>query len=434
MKRLFVCLFILILSATTFIACEPSDEEIRVNIETLLGAFGLKSNIFDSEPRAQLGSLIFYTKPEMVKALKERFLFEGPGDVVIQVQGVLAEDLRAHANELYKGAIRLDEAEVIYIFGELAQDLFQELKRRMTIDDVTYFEGKEVIVIGGSEAITFKNLIQDHFVDYFYPTPLKAQRIFFTSYENATTYTRDVFYTFYEDFRLLILTNPLEAAPCQYIEGVYDLGSDITEKSLEGLSKISVFTGTLWVFTFDNLSKAVAYLTGSEIFPESVLVRRTTKWVADTGYLTFYTVAEVFDDTKLILKNPFVIFNVVSSALKNTTELLDHTQEDSIEIIVGYVSDNMELLGGLLNIFHENIVGDLFIFLGETVSQSIHITSLSVKTILRFGGNGVSALVGTFSVDETWNTKKMRFENVLTDLKDNLLDLWHELMKLLRFR
>ncbi len=418
--------------------CNDKDKQVSLQVDALLGGFGLKSNIFETAPDAQLGTLIFYRSQKIIEELKKQFEFRGPSETALQIQGQLAQQILGHISYFSKGTIKFDKEGVVYLFGEIADDLYQKLKNIFTLDDLFYFEGKEMIVLSGTEASSFLEIIKNSWDSYYDQTPQKVSRVFVTSYDNAAKMTKNFLIEFYEDLDIAFETNPLK--------GVYRLTADTGEVTLEGVQQVTLLTGELWVMSFDSVSRFGAFLTGGETIPESVVLRKSVKLVADTGYLTFYTVSEVFrqgagasspqtlDKSPGLLLNPLVAIDIVSETLKNSTTTVDTFREDSTDIVVGYISDNAELLGEFLNLIHESIVGDLFIFIGDGTNRSLKLTSLVLKTVIRLTGNSASALVGTLSFTQPSDVKLVRFKGIYKEFKNDLWKILHDLMRLLGLR
>src|SRR3989338_1014159 len=433
MTKHFLAVFLLFLSIIST-GCNEKDRQISVRIDALLGGFGLKSNVFETEPQAQLGTLIFYRSKKIVKELKKRFEFVGPEDSALQIQGQLAKQILEHISYFSKGTIKFDEQGVVYLFGEIAEDLYQQLKNLFTVDDLFYFEGKEMIVLSGTEASSFLEIIKNSWDSYYDQTPQKVERVFVTSYDNAAEMTKKFLTEFYEDLSIAFETNPLT--------GVYQLTRDTGEVTLEGVQQVTLLTGELWVMSFDSVSRLGAFLTGGESLPESVVLRKTVKLVGDTGYLAFYTLSEAFrkaagaasqktpDESPSLWVNPLVAIDIVSEALKNSTTTVNTFREDSSDIVVGYISDNAEVLGEFLNLIHETIVGDLFIFIGDRTNRSLKLTSHTLKTVILLTGNSASALVGTLSFTQPFDVKLVHFKDIGQEFKKDIWHFWHELMRL----
>ncbi|MBI3017739.1 MAG: hypothetical protein HYY62_07090, partial [Deltaproteobacteria bacterium] len=362
MMKYFFAAFILFLSIIS-VGCTDKDKQISMRVDALLGGFGLKSNVFQTEPEAQLGTIIFYRSKKIIEEIKKRFEFVGPSDTALQIQGRLAQKILEHISYFSKGTIKFDDQGVVYLFGEIADDLYKELKNFFTIDDIFYFEGKEMIVLSGTEASSFLEIIKNSWDSYYDQTPEKVERVFVTSYDTAAEMTKNFLTECYEDLDIAFETNPLV--------GAFYLTQDAGEVTLEGVGQVTLLTGELWVMSFDSVSRLGAFLTGGEAIPESVVLRKTVKLVGDTGYLAFYTLSEVFrraagvssqsvGESSSLLVNPLIAIDIVSEALKNSTTTAETFREDTTDIVVGYISDNTELLGEYLNLLHENIVGDLF--------------------------------------------------------------------------
>ena len=64
MKYLFTA-FILFLSIIS-VGCNDKDKQVSMRVDALLGGFGLKSNIFKTQPQEQLGTIIFYRSKKIV--------------------------------------------------------------------------------------------------------------------------------------------------------------------------------------------------------------------------------------------------------------------------------------------------------------------------------------------------------------------------------
>ena len=87
-----------------------------MRVDALLGGFGLKSNVFQTEPEAQLGTIIFYRSKRIVEGLKKRFEFVGTSDTALQIQGRLAQKILEHISYFSKGTIKFDDQGVVYLF------------------------------------------------------------------------------------------------------------------------------------------------------------------------------------------------------------------------------------------------------------------------------------------------------------------------------
>ena len=429
-----VFLFSLIIST----GCVNPDEKTEINIESLLGGLGLTSSIFEEEPQTQLGTLVFYRSERVVKELCERFQFKGTSDYAIQISGKLAQDILDHLAYFSKGTLKSDEAGVVYLFGEIAQDLYQELHSIFTIDDIFYFEGKEMVVVSGAEALSLLGFAKEKLAIYYAQTPQKVERVFVASYEDARQWTKNFLLEFYEDLSIGFSTNPVK---------VVDALADVGHFGLGGIGRVILLTGEIWVISFDSVSKLGAFLTGGELIPESILIRKTVKGAAEIGYLVASDVSEIFrmasgekrhgfieTENGGILTNPLITIDIASQTLRNATFTSDAVVHYASEMTIGYISDNLELLGEFLNLAHENIVGDLLIFVGDSLSRGIHITSLGLRAIIHLGGNSVSALVGAFSFEKPLDAKLTHRKNIWDVFRDDMIGLWHELMKFLRLR
>src|SRR3989338_5622592 len=433
MMKYFFTAFILFLSIIS-VGCNDKDKQVSMRVDALLGGFGLKSNVFQTEPGAQLGTIIFYRSKKIVGELKKRFEFSGPSDTALQIQGQLAQKILEHISYFSKGTIKFDDQGVVYLFGEIADDLYKELTNLFTIDDIFYFEGKEMVVLSGTEASSFLEIIKNSWDSYYDQTPQKVERVFVTSYDNAAEMTKKFLTEFYEDLSIAFETNPLT--------GVYQLTRDTGEVTLEGVGQVTLLTGEIWVMSFDSVSRLGAFLTGGERIPESVVLRKTGKLVADTGYLAFYTFSEVFrqgagaassrdlEAPPSLVVNPLVAIDIVSEALKNATTTGDTFREDSTDIVVGYISDNAELLGEFLNLIHENIGGFFFFFMEDGGSRSLRLASFSLKTVIRLTGNSASALVGVLSFTQPFDMKLVCFKDIHKEFKKEFRLFWHEFMRL----
>src|SRR3989338_1942500 len=102
-----VVFFLLII----FVGCNDADKELSVRIDALLGGFGLTSNVFQTEPQAQLGTLIFYRSKKIIEEFRQRFEFKGPSQTVLQIQGQLAKKILEHFSDFSKGTIKSDQKE-----------------------------------------------------------------------------------------------------------------------------------------------------------------------------------------------------------------------------------------------------------------------------------------------------------------------------------
>ncbi|MBI4041068.1 MAG: hypothetical protein HY390_04295 [Deltaproteobacteria bacterium] len=430
----------MVLAFLFFNACTPSDEEVSINLNYLLGAFGLQSNIFHTEAKDQLGSIVFYHSPEVVARLAQHCQYEGQSRVVIQIQGHLAQELQTHMDHIFKGSLKFKRDRVVYIFGELAEDLFKEIKHMLTTDDLYHFEGKEIVVVNGAEAVSFVGHFKTRFTQYFTSSPKKLSRIFLTSYETAKQWTSDVWLTFFDGIRLIFVTNVLGIS-AQKSKNVVQWGANTAHVFLEGAGLLSIFTGKIWVFSFDSISKMCAYLSGAEFTPESVLIRKSLKFVAEAGYVAFYSVGRPLrhlsgeaSGESGVFENPFLVMDVTNEALKDLTYVMTFLETQASEIVIGYVGDNFELIGSFLNSLQDNFVGDLLLFMGETITRTVMLSSLTVTLLVKVSGNGLAAGIGTLSVAKPLSEKRNQFEVLGMELEEDAQTVWHELLKLLRFR
>ncbi len=429
--RLAAFVALMLISALTSGCVDP---EVQLHIDHLTEGLGLKSNIFESEPNQQLGTVVLYRSERTVQEIAKKVGFEGETHSVLQITGKLAESLLAHMAYFSKGTLMSDEQGVVYIFGELSDEMDDELNASFTIDELRYLEGKEMIVLSGTEALSFLDVIEERWDYYFSLTPDDTRRVFVVSYGEALQWTQEILFEFYEDLQIFMVTNLFSL---DTIDNVRKLVADVGNVPLQGIRRVSLLTGRLWALSFDSVSKFGAFITGSELIPESVVIRRTIKLIADTGYEVTYALAETLDeasDDYGIFTNPLVAIDITSEILARSTDVADMVRDGVTEIVVGYISDNVELLGQFLNLFHENIVGDALIFVGKTVTTSIRISSLTLRAVLRFGGDGASAIIGTLSIDKPLEYKISRFKVMFSHIEEDLKSVWHEFLKLLGLR
>lgn len=434
MVRARTYLFYLIWAFLGLITSGCVEKEAALHIDHLIEGLGLKSNIFESEPNQQMGTIILYRSERAVQEIAKKVGFEGETHNALQIQGKLAQDLIQHMAYFSKGTMKTDDQGVVYIFGELSDEMDQELDGSFTIDELKYLEGKEMVVLSGSEALTFLDVIEERWDYYFSFTPDQTRRVFVVSYHDAEQWTQEFLYGFYEDLQIFFVTNLFSL---KSIDNVRKLVADVGNVPLQGIRRVSLLTGRLWALSFDSVSKFGAFITGSELIPESVVLRRSIKLIADTGYEVTYALAETLDeasDDYGIFTNPLVAIDITSELLARSTDVVDHIRDGATEIVVGYLSDNVELLGQFLNLMHENIIGDAFIFVGSTVSTSIKISSLLVRAVLRLGGDGTSAIIGAFSIDKPLDQKVERFKLMGNHIGEDLKSVWHEFLKLLGLR
>ena len=423
-----------------FISCTPEEEKASIHVDQLLSGFGLKSNVFHTEPEEQFGTIIFYQSPRVVERLAKEVGFEGPTHTAVQIQGKLAQEILSSLSYFYKGTIKVKEPQVIFLFGEISDDLHKDFQDLFTIDDVYYFEGKEIIVVGGTEAVSFVELAKNKFSQYFSYLPQKTKRVFFASYGEAASWVRDLAFTFYDDLKVVFTTNPLLVCPFDTTEHVLQIPSDVSNFSLQGAGKVVLLTGYLWVISFDSLSRFSAYLSGSELIPESVLLRKTIKSVGDVGYLVSDSVSQIFTQAggeksgQGILLHPWISIDITSEALRNVTGILTTLTHSITEIGIGYISDNLELLGEFLNLMNKSAIGGPFIFVAESVVSSLKITCFSVKAVVYMTGGGLSALVGSLSVTKPMDVKIVEFKIFWKEDRSNFKSIWHEFLKLIGIR
>ena len=428
-------LFFILLGLLFISACEKSDS-VSLQIEHLLSGFGLSTNIFKAAPNEQLGTLIFYHSKRVVERISYKLKYYGPSKIIVQVQGQLATDLIENEVLLSKSSIKVQEG-VVYLLGEIAEGVYENIRARFTIDDVFYWEGKEMIILGGTEAVGVLELIKAKIKEYFFAPPQKISRISVASYDEAKTITKDILYTFYDDLRMLFVTNLLCTNPLDTPEKFLKTSEDFYRFPSEGVRRVSLLAAHIWVVSFDTVSRCLTFFSGMERFPESIVIRRATKLLTDVGYLTFYMVSDAvrldraqgighlnpltggeMGDTVL---HPWMAFYVVPVILKSTTSIIEHFREGITDMVVGYVSDNFEVIGELLNLIHKNIVGDFFVFLNEKISNTIKMTSLIFKTIIRFSGYGLTAVLSGGDVVE--------FKYVAAEAQDDSLRVWKEFLK-----
>ena len=454
MKRLFCRVRVsLVVLCLLFSACDPEGQKVSMNVDRLLGGLGVGANIFGTEAETQLGTIIFYRSPRLIeKILNDDAMraleYRGESRTIIQVQGRLAQNILDNIVYFRKGTILANDSGVVFLVGDLAEEIFDEIRKAFTIDDVFYFEGKEIIVFGGTEALSMLQSMKEALFHYYRHDPAKLGRVMVASYEDVSRLMKDFIYTFYDDLKMVFTTNPLVTAPLTTLENVVKVPSDLVDFPLEGIEQVMMLKGHLLVFSFDSVSKFLAYMTGAENIPESVVLRKSVKMAGEVVYMTSYTVADIFrgaagtdpegktDYQKLrgLLVHPWVVLDIVSETINHSKNILDLIFETTEEILVGYISGNIEALGGLLNLIHQNLLGEFFIFISETAGASISMPVVLLKTVVHFTWNGLSAVVGTLSLTTPLDIKLHHYKVVWTELKGDGLDLWHKFLRLIGFR
>lgn len=441
-RLLSISRFLVFLVTIFSLGCDPADEKVSVSVDHLVGGLGLNSNIFNAPAEEQLGTIIFYRSRRLIDRFSLQLNFRGETDVVIQVQGHLAEQMLENIVYFSKGTIRSQDDGVVFLFGEIAEGLYEALRAQFTIDDLDYLDGKEMVIVGGTEAFSFLETAKVKFEEYFFYPPKKGKRIFVASAEDAYDWTKELFEIFYDDLGFLFITNPLGISNEDNLKSIFRLPADVGAHQFEGIGQVTLLTGHIWVISFDSVSRSLAYLTGSERIPESVVLKRTVKAVGETGYLVAYTVSNIFRDAaeadpyldehgevRGLWVHPWLTITIASTAIKNSIDLVDFVRTESTEIVVGYISDNMDLLGQFLDLIHANIVGDFFVFVGDEVAHTINVPSLLLKSVIRFTGNGLSALVGTLSPSKPLDAKIVAFKMVWRDFRGDTRELWFEFLE-----
>ena len=142
-----------------------------------------------------------------------------------------------------KGTILANDSGVVFLVGDLAEEIFDEIRKAFTIDDVFYFEGKEIIVFGGTEALSMLQSMKEALFHYYRHDPAKLGRVMIASYEDAARLMKDFIYTFYDDLKMVFTTNPLVTAPLTTFENVVKVPSDLVDFPLEGIEQVMMLKG-----------------------------------------------------------------------------------------------------------------------------------------------------------------------------------------------
>lgn len=437
MKMGYLCLLLLLVFGV--IGCqEESNDKVSVDLDQLIGSLGLDSNALNYPPEEQLGAIIFYRSRRLVDRLRSRLGVDEPTETVIQVQGKLADHFKEEEN-----------SDVVYFFGDLAEAVYRDLRDLFTIDDMNYLEGKEIIIMSGSETKTVLDCIKNRFNQYYSHSSQKAKRVYFTSLRFASSWVRDTFQTFSSDLKILFTTNPLKVSPLTTLHNSARVPEELTNGAFEGIQKMVLMIDQVWMLSFDSVGGFLAFLSGggagAEAIQESVVLRKTAQLGGETGYRTLFLVSEIFrgasgaypnlnrDHRELrgILFNPLISIDISADVIKNSFHWLDESQQRGTEIVMGYISSDIERLGKFLNFVQKNPMGDFFIFVGQKTGQTLTLPSLALKGIIHFSENTLSALVGTLSLSKPLDAKLIQFRVVFEDLKGDLASLFKGFLKLI---
>ncbi len=425
---------------------QESNEKVSVDLDQLIGSLGLDSNALNYPPEEQLGTIIFYRSRRLIGRLQSRLGVDNPTETVIQVQGKLADYFADHFPDHFK---EKENSDVVYFFGDLAEAVYKDLRDIFTIDDMNYFEGKEIIVMSGSETKTVLDLIKNRFNQYYSHSSQKTKRVYFASRRLASAWVRDYFQTFSSDLKILFTTNPLKVSPLTTLHNSARVPEELTNGVLEGVQKIVLMTDQVWMLSFDSVGGLLAFLSGggagAGAIQESVVLQKTAQLGGETGYRTLFLVSEIFrgasevypnlnrDHRELrgILFNPLISIDISERAIKNSFLLINESQKEGTEIVIGYISSDIERLGKFLNLVQENPVGDFFIFVGQKTGQTLTLPSLALKGVIHFSENTLSALVGTLSLSKPLDAKLIQFRMGAQEFKGDLASLFKGFLKLI---